>query len=339
MAVKGESWRTLSERLKQTGPDKKIGRIMELLNQKNAILDDAITLEGNLPTGHMSVQRSGLPTGRFRRYNEGIDAEKSQSKSVTDATGMLDALSKVDVEIAKLNGDQAAYRAKESMAFASGMGITAALNMFYANSKIDDEKFMGIAPRFNEIGDDSALASYNVIDGGGDQNANSSFYMITWGDETAHMIYPKGSKAGLEHEDMGTQLVKDANGKEFRAFVDYWSWKLGFAMPDWRYSGRLANIDVPSLKTIGDGDNDVSKNLEMQLIDLTERRPDDSSGQTVLYCNKLVRAALRKKALSKNNTLFRMDDFGGKPMLMFDDIPIRICDGILTNEQNVPVAA
>lgn len=43
---------TLADWAKRTDPEGKIPVVAELLSQSNEILEDAVFMEGNLPTGH-----------------------------------------------------------------------------------------------------------------------------------------------------------------------------------------------------------------------------------------------------------------------------------------------
>lgn len=334
MAELGQSFQTLIDLYKTTEGGKTVARIIDLMKQTNPILDDAIAVEANQITNHVSTQFIDLPKGQFRRYNQGVKAEKSVTQKVTDNMGMLETFLKTDVDMAKLSTNESAYRMLHVKAAMSGLGITMGLNMFYANNALEDEKFLGLAPRYSKFGNDQGRASYNVIDCGGSANANTSAYMVTWGDTTAHTIYPRGSKAGIQHQDLGQQLTKDDAGGEFMAYVNHLKWDLGISIPNWKYNGRAANIDVASLKTIGQS-ADASKNLEMLLIDLVDRRPDERSGRTVIYVNRDLHSAIRKQAANKKNAYLRLQDFGGKQVTYFDNIEIKRCDAILSTEANV----
>src|SRR6266576_2356474 len=57
---------TMMDWAKRLDPNGKIPTIVELLSQTNEILDDMLFVEGNLPTGHRSVIRTGLPTVYWR---------------------------------------------------------------------------------------------------------------------------------------------------------------------------------------------------------------------------------------------------------------------------------
>src|SRR5690606_7417399 len=79
----------------------------------------------------------------------------------------------------------------------------------YATDGLRPGQCMGLAPRFSDKG---AVNAQNIIDMGGTNNANSSIWLILWGDHV-HGIYPKGTTAGLDHKDMGVELVDDGTGR------------------------------------------------------------------------------------------------------------------------------
>lgn len=77
MAVKGITALTLADWGKRIDPNGKVDKIIELLSQTNPILQDMLIVEGNLPTGHRTTIRSGLPSAtasaQLRRPAEQID--------------------------------------------------------------------------------------------------------------------------------------------------------------------------------------------------------------------------------------------------------------------------
>ena len=73
----------------------KIAKIVEMLNLTNPILDDMVFVEGNLPTGHKTTIRSGLPSVAWRLLNYGVPPSKSRTVQVTDTCGMLEAYAEV----------------------------------------------------------------------------------------------------------------------------------------------------------------------------------------------------------------------------------------------------
>ena len=67
MSALAASHPTLLDLAKRLDPDGKIDVIAEILTQENPILEDLSFVEGNLPTGHRTTIRTGLPTPTWRR--------------------------------------------------------------------------------------------------------------------------------------------------------------------------------------------------------------------------------------------------------------------------------
>src|SRR3990172_1913218 len=151
MATLGASVLTLADWAKRLDPDGKVPSIVELLSQTNQILDDMMWMEGNLPTGHRTTVRTGLPTVAWRLLNQGIAPSKSTTAQIDEAAGMLEAWSEVDVDLAKLNGNQAAFRLSEARAFIEAMNQEMAATLFYGNSGTAPEEFTGVAPRYSSL--------------------------------------------------------------------------------------------------------------------------------------------------------------------------------------------
>ncbi len=247
MAVLGQNGKvTLVDIAQATDPDGRIADVAELLTQTNEILLDMPWFEGNLPTGHKATVRTGLPTSVWRSFYQGVPPSKSQRAQIVDACAMLETRSEVDQDEANLNGNLAAFRLSEAKAFVESMNQTMADSLIYGNASLNPERFNGLAPRYSSL---SAQNATNIIDAGGTGSNNTSIWLVVWGKETVHGIYPKGSKAGLNHEDLGTIDAFDANNNRFRAYADWWQWKCGLHVKDWRYVVRIANINTANLVT------------------------------------------------------------------------------------------
>src|SRR5215467_14178869 len=122
MAVTGGSLAiTYADWAKRLDDGYKIATIIELLSQTNEILLDMLAVEGNLPTGHKTTIRTGLPQATWRLLNYGVPNAKSTTAQVTDTCGNLETYSVIDKDIADLNGNTAEFRTSEAMAFIEGM--------------------------------------------------------------------------------------------------------------------------------------------------------------------------------------------------------------------------
>jgi hypothetical protein len=321
---------TLADIATRLDPDNSIAQVIELLNQTNPILEDMAWIEGNLPTGHKTTIRSGLPTGTWRKLNYGVQPEKSTTVQVTDTTGMLESYAEVDVDLVKLNGNSAAFRLSEDRAFIEGMNQTMATTLFYGDASLDPEKFTGIAARYSVKS--GVENGENILLGGGSGSDNTSIYLVVWGPNTIHGIYPKGSTAGLQVQDLGQDTVYDAAGGRFQAFRTHYKWDCGITLRDWRYVVRIANIDV----------SDLTKNASAgaDLIDLLSQAmeipPNLNMGRAVFYANRTITSFLRRQIANKiAGSTLTMDQVAGKQVLSFDGVPFRRTDALLNTEATI----
>ena len=329
MAALNQGNPTLLDELKRMDPDGAIAKMVEPLKQKTPLLEDMTFREGNLPTGHQFTSRTALPSLGWRKYNEGVAPSKSRSDQVTETCGMLAGQSVVDVQLAKLNGNEAAFRASEDQGFLTAYANTLEAAFFYSSTKVNPQQVMGLSPRLDATANNPA-GSQIVKSGVGATGSNTSIWLVAWSPETVYGIYPKGSMAGLEAKDMGEQLIADSGGtNKFRAYVTDWTWKLGFAVQDSRYIARVCNIGISNLAKTGSV-------LIQDLILAVNQLQDLNTGRIAIYCNRTIMTYLQLQSVDtvKNSTL-TYDNVGGKPVLQFMGIPVKRTDAILNNEATI----
>lgn len=336
---------TLADWASRVYADNKMGAIVELLSQENEVLDDMLWIEGNLVTGHKTVVRTGIPQGTWRLLNYGVQPTKSTTAPVTDTVGNLEAESQIDRDLLKLNGNSAEFRLSEASAHIQGMSQQMAATIFYGSTAVYPERFTGLAPRYNTVSTSTAQTANNVVDAGGTGSDNSSIWIVTWGPNATHGIFPKGGRGGLIHEDKGEHRVTDAAGGFYWAMVDHFKWEAGLTVRDWRYNVRIANIDISELA------GGSPPNLYNALIRGLNKLPTTASatavqksdaagiqgenGRTVIYMNRTLATYLEIQAITKTNTLMTISEQQGKPIRAFRGIPIKISDAILNTEARV----
>lgn len=320
---------TLADVAKATDPDGKIGAIVEIMNQENAILDDMTFVEGNLPTGNRTNVRTGLPTPTWRKLYGGVQPTKGTTAQVTDNCGMLEDYAEIDKALADLNGNTAEFRLVENAAHIEGMSQECASTVFYGNEGTEPEAFTGLAPRYNSLSAENAL---NIVDHGGTGSDNASIWLVVWSPLTCFGIYPKGSKAGLQMNDKGQVTIEnvDGNGGRMEAYRTHYKWDLGMTLKDWRYVVRICNIDISALDTIAN-----TKDLITSMIKAAERIPSLSKGRACWYVNRTIREKLRLGILEKIATNLSWETVAGKRVMTFDDIPVKRCDALLNTEARV----
>ena len=333
MAVLATNALTLADWAKRIDPDGRAPVVAELLSQSNEILEDALFVEGNLPTGHRVVIRTGLPQVYWRSLNTGVPSSKSTTAQVDESVGMLEAYSRVDKDLAELNGNVAQFRLSEDTAFLEAMNQTQAGTMFYGNPATDPRQYLGLAPRYGVIS--GAGNAQNIIDGGGTSTINTSVWLVGWGENTVFCTFPKGSTAGLSHKDDGVLTVYDGNNNPYKAYQTHYQWKNGLVVKDWRYAVRICNIDRANL---------VNESAAADLVKLMSRAldriPSFGMCRPAFYMNRTVYSMLRIQALNKSQNAITIEkglNQFGTPMswAAFEGVPLRRVDQITLAEARV----
>lgn len=344
MATIGSGALTYADWAKRVDDDGKTAQIIELLSQTNEILDDMLVVEGNLPTGHKTTIRTGLPTATWRLLNYGVATSKSTTAQVTDNCGSLEAYSVVDKKLADLNGDTGDFRVSEDMAFLESLNQQMAGTLFYGNTTVNPERFLGFGPRYYTVTPANSQLANNVIDMGGTQSTNTSVYVVCWGPNTVHGIFPKGKKGGLQHIDKGDIVpAYDANNNRYEAYTTHFEWEMGLTVRDWRYIVRLANIDINMLIS-GTGANLINGLIRaVHRLPTTPKgvanvqktdAPDGgmTMGRCAIYVNRTIATYLDIQAVNKTNVLLKIEEWDGMSVTTFRGIPIRTVDQLLNTE-------
>lgn len=331
MATIGNSFVDLIDIYKQQDGNGDYIPVIEMLSEMNPILDDAIAVECNKGSTHLHTVRTGLPSVSWGKLYQGIDQSKSQKAQVEDTTGFVEGLSTIDKRLLDLSSNEGAVRLSEAMSYIEAMNQEVASKLFYGNTAEDPEEFMGLAPRFNSL---SAPNGGQIIDAGGTGADNTSIWFVTWGDNQCQLLYPKGTMAGVQREDMGDQRVTDGAGKVYFAKEEKFTWHIGLAVKDWRYVSRVANIDVSDMQA---GTVALYDFLRKAFYKLQNRRV--AGGKVAIYCNRDVLEALDALATNAGTTdnfvrLSRME-IEGEEVLTYRGIPIRESDAILNTEERV----
>ena len=324
---------TLLDIAKRLAPDGSLADIVELLTQENSMVADIQWAEGNLPTGDLTTVRTGLPQVAWRLLNGGTLTSKSRTAQITEHCGILEAWSEIDIDLAMLNGNSAAWRASEVSPFIEAMSQEAAQTFIYGNSGTAPEEFTGLAARYSAIS--GASNASNVIDGGGTGGDNSSVYLVGWNPQKVGGIFPKGSKAGLQHNDYGETTIENAGGvtgARMRAYQERFQWKMGLRLKDWRYVVRICNIDISNL--IASSSN---ADLNVLMIKAMHRIPNLSACRPAFYMNRtcLEMLDVQDRAAVSTGGQLSYDVVAGKPVASFRGVPVKICDALLETEARV----
>lgn len=320
---------TLGDWAMRVDPEGKIPTIVEMLGQKNECIADAHWEQGNLPTGHRIIQRTGLPTVMARSLNQGITPSKSTTMPVDEATASIEGFLEIDKDIVELNGNEAAFRMSEADAFIEGMNQAFSQLFMYGDPTLAPAVFRGLSPRYASS---TGYSGTNVVKGGGSGNVNTSIWLVCWGPNSVFGIFPKGSQAGLEHRDLGLQVVENVagvGGARMMAYREHWQWKCGLAVADWRYAVRICNIDT----TISS--NNITADLIGLMSRAIDRLPSLTAGRCAFYMNRTMFSILKIQALAKSNQALSVEEGLTQIEYKFLGIPLRKVDQILNTESTI----
>ncbi len=330
-------------------PDGAIAEIAEMLSQCNEMMKDAIHKPGNLPLGHKTTVRTGLPQGIWRGANQFAYASKSTTAQVEFGIGELVDYMIVDLSVARLYDDLQAFLLSESMAHVEGLSQQVQTALIYSSEAANPQQFTGFAPIYNTVNTANSQNAYNVLDAGGTGSSNTSLWLVGWGDRTAYCIHPKGSPAGLEYQDKGDLIPQqDGNGGRFEAYTTYFAHRIGLVIEDWRHTIRIANFDTTTAGLFGVTPPDIFALLSYAVMKLptatrrlngitesdapTDPRPGTSP---VIYVNRTLRGAMDVQAIRDKNVLLSSEDYAGNPVMTFRDVPIRVVDALTNTEARV----
>lgn len=313
----------LADWAKRQRPGGGIADIVNILTAKNPILDDIPFVSTNQTDGHKIVEALSLPSAAWRKYNEGVPATKATTATFTETVGMMEDESKVDVDLAKRDGNPVEYRASEDKLKKVGFGKQFATAVFYESANDNPERIHGLTPRMP--GTSGFIASAYTLAGTNAGSNCHSVWLISWEPRKIYGLYPRGSQAGLMVEDKGEERVLDGNSRAFWAYITRMQWKVGIAVEDYRYMVRF-QWD-PDDAAFTDDDRGMYLAMQEMLGTIFELLPS-----TRFYMNRTSKKKLDAQlATNDANFLQYISPEGSSGMRIptFMGVPIRVEDALV----------
>lgn len=311
--------------------------IVEVLEETNEWLQDAIWTEANQPMSHITTQRTSKPTGTWRKINAGVAPEASSTVQIVEGIGILEAYSRVDKLLAELSGSVETFRSGEDKAFIEGLSENLSDVMFRCTGSTITGDTVAYPERFNGLPRrlDSASLS-NVLDhGSASATADTSIYVVQWGEGRVHMIYPKGSPTmGVTHENMGEQTIDvtttAGTPSLMQALVSHFKLHAGLVVRDDRCIRRICSIRGKNVATTSAFYSSTAYGHH-NLIEVLNALPYHGAGARI-YCNNVVKTQMDILAVDKSNVLYNQENWSGRPVTTFRGVPVRRVDAILNSE-------
>lgn len=328
MAAIGADNPTLLDIAKGVDPNGRLAKVVNLMKQRSSIVEDAVWMEGNMPTGHRVTSTVGLPSASWNRVNKGVATSKHKDSQYDEACGLLESASEVDARLQRIYGADkfAAYRSRMDMAHQLNMVQTLEEAFFYQTTSSTPESLNGLTPRYDVTTAESGGAQIIKADSGASGADQTSAWFVKWGEDATHCIYPQGSMGGLESKDMGLVELEDVAGAKYPGYKTYHSWMPGLVVNDYRQNVRVCNIDTGALAASG-------TNIIEALIRGYSQIQNPDGGRLRLYMNRTLFTFLhlqtRKEAIANPAVVTVVE---GKPVMTFMGIPVRISDSIRITE-------
>ena len=329
-------------------PSGKITYIVNLMAQCNNIVEDAIAKPGNQPMGHEVSLLTGLPQPSWKQNNVGIAATKPLFGKEKFGIGILRDYGMVDKDEAELNGEVANFRLQQAKPHMQGMAQKVASSIFYANELTVPSSTTGLTLYYNSLQTSISSTASNVSNAGGTGSSNASLWLLGWSDEGGTcLLFPKGSAAGLVHEDKGDIVpLYDVNGLRYEGYTDVFTWKLGVGIENWQFNARICNIDTTTAAggILSTTPPDLFALMSAAVNFMPHTTPrgsgivktDDPNGNIghkfSWYLNRTLKTALEIQAIRNKNTLVGPTEYHGEPVVQWRGIPVRLNDQMINNE-------
>lgn len=313
---------TLANLAAALDPGGGISRIANILSKKLSLLDKLVWMEGNLPTGHRVTQSvTSLPSGTWRSLNAGVAATKAITAQYDESCGILEDETKIDVALANLNGNAAAYRAMIDDLKTEGLRQQFNTAVWYESTSTNPARIHGLTPRYPGTSGYTA-SSYTLAGTNAGVNAQS-IWLLTPEVGKFYGVYPKGSQMGLQKIDHGQQRVLDGSSNAFWAWVTQIIWNCGIVVEDYRYCVR-AQWD-PDDASMADNDRGLYLLMQQMIDTVFEKGPT-----TAFYMNRTSMKKLRAQLGSNDANFLSQVVYPNKGALThFMEIPIYVDDSLV----------
>ncbi|MDR2427200.1 MAG: hypothetical protein LBD46_08505 [Endomicrobium sp.] len=305
----------------------------EVMTEENPILEDIHFQEENSDNGNKFRERAKMPEVVARKYNQGITASKGGVLVKVDPRTEL--ISKLEIDESYLSDFGAAAArelADEQFAHRTANGEKLGRTLFYGSKGA--ESLYGIIPRYNTLNPKYSVSEYVIDASTGVSNPSNlgSIVLVSWGPKSTYAFYPKNSKGGLEEGALTKGEIDGVNGGKLPGYYQYFKWKIGLTVKDYRSVVRICNIDTVKgkVQNITAGVPD----LEMFIMEAL-RILKSNGGNVVAYAGRDVMKCLDQQALGRYKRSYPTSGFAGKLITNVNGIPFRQQDCLLAAEELV----
>lgn len=327
-------------------------RVINLAVKSNEMLDDITVIEANNGTALETTYRTEVPKPVWTQYYTGTPSNKGSKAKLKVTGGRMSTKVTVDKKMYDAAKDKDAVIADEIESAQDGMKLEMGNMLVYG--RLDDNPlgFNGLFKHYDRYGatDDTdsahyvinALKAYSGTPASTDDGKTSdlgSIALVGWSPRTITCFHPEGdTQGGIEITPKRVVDVVDPDkggDATYEAYLQYLYWNLGLAVRDFRYGGRICNLQRDYMLTGADKGASY-----VELIDRLSQRVHDSNVRQAFYMDKRMweNVCTLYSRMTRGNAITFQHVEQRKEKRLFG-IPVRIQDCMKVAEEVVPAIA
>ena len=315
--------------------------VINMIAENNPFMQDILWKECLKGGDDVTTIKTGMPTATLRAFYEGIKPSKSAKKQVTNSCATVSSMLRFDWRLFQRQKDKAAFLKDEQGDHTEVVTAGVAKLLFYGDTKETPKAINGFATTFGEYAPDSftddkksMFYCLNAAHGSGaSSNHLRSLWLVGWGRKSAYAIYPEGTNCGIEIGQLTEQYDDDEtseDGKKMKWGIQEFNQDCGLTVKDFRYSGRICNIDI-------------GRAMEKEAPDYTEylrrlacRCKADGASQHFYMCRHMFEVLSVQFARKTQENAIKYADMQQKLPAAILGIPVSFNDVLNTDEAAVP---
>jgi hypothetical protein len=329
---------TLLDRAKDTIDGKTVLPTLQVMNRMGVddFFADVPFVEANMGLKHRLKRTSALPTSTNRTFYKGVPPTKTMKQVVYEDVMLKEQRREIDEDEVDTVANPSELLRQEDEFHIEALGQDV-VTAFFQGSVVDgSEHVNGILARLDALNPTGLnnVHSAGFTTGG---STTTRIIVLEWNPGRGIFgIYPPGymknTQFGISARNKGKEPIADADDStaKYYAYVAQFKAWLGLAVGDNRKMGCLANVN-PTPGGTGAVDDDL---LDKMSLLMHAVRIDRARAR--IYVNESIAAQLDNYSRKKNNVFWPTTEVFGRPVKVYQGIPIRELDNtILTNAQAV----
>lgn len=356
MQVNGNRVLTYADFIKGLDPKGNfVHRCINMGVRANEMLDDMTVVEANNGSALETTFRTEVPKPVWTQYYSGVPSNKGSKAKLKVSCGQMGT----KITIAKLLYDKAAKKgasyadellADEILSAQDGMRMEMGNCLIYGLLSDNPLGFNGLHKHYDQYStgaeDDRTSAHYvlNAFGAGNGANKASeaklgSIDLVGWSPNSITCFHSEDSETGgISITPKKVVDVSDPSrggDATYEAYLQYMYWELGLAVRDFRFGGRICNIQRDDMMLGAD-----KGAAYVELIDRLSQRVHDNGVKQAFYMDKLMweNISVLYGRLTRSNAVSFAHVEGRKERRLYG-IPVRIQECMKVHEEKVPAFA